>query len=318
MQKAQILSRARAIAMLASVPLAGLSVRASAQGDAVIRIGTTSSDVNAGALIAQDAGFYKRAGLNVSITMFSAAGAVTAALAGGALDVGLTDAIVLANAANRGIPIVSIAGGGLYERGRSATVWLSVAKSSRYKTAKDLEGQTIAVVSLESLSGIAVRSWLAKNGADVTKVRFVEMPFAVMPSALQRKSVAAAFMGEPVHSQVVSEVRDVTDAFSAIADRQCITEWVTTRGWLAQNRQTAKRLVKAVYDCAKWSNEHQDLTAPILMKYAKLDAAKVSSMRRVLYATEMTPALIQPEIDAGVRFNAIARPTNAADLIATV
>jgi NitT/TauT family transport system substrate-binding protein len=274
--------------------------------------------VNAEALIAQDAGFYKRAGLPVTITLFSGAGAVTAAMAGNAIDVGLTDAVVLANAANRGFPIVAIAGAGLYERGRSATVWLTVSKDAPYKTAKDFEGQTIAVVSLESLSGIAVKSWLAKNGADVGKVRFIEMPFSTMPSALQRKTVAAAFMGEPVRSQVVAEVRDITDGFSAIAERQCITEWSTTRNWLARNPDKAKRLVNAVYECARWANDHQDQTAPILMKYAKLDPSKIGAMRRVRYATELTPELIQPEIDAGVRFNAIARSATASTLIAEV
>jgi NitT/TauT family transport system substrate-binding protein len=303
---------------MTAAPLLGLATRVNAESDAPIRIGTTTSDVNAGALIAEDAGFYKRANVPVTITRFSGAGAVAGAMAGNAIDVGLTDSVVLANAANRGFPIVAIAGAGLYERGRSATVWLTVAKDSPYKVAKDFEGQTIGVVSLESLSGIAVKSWLAKNGADVGKVRFIEMPFSTMPAALKRKTIAGAFMGEPVHSQVVSEVRDITDGFSAIAERQCITEWATTRNWLAQNPEKAKRLVKAVYECARWANEHQDQTAPILMKYAKLDPSKVGAMRRVLYATELTPALIQPQIDAGVRFNAIAQSAAASKLIAEV
>ncbi len=317
MNEARLFTRARALAVLASVPALGIAGSVRAQSGA-IRIGTSTSDVNAGALFAHDAGFFKKAGLNVEITMFSAAGAMAAAVAGNAIDVAMTDSIVLANAANRGIPIVAIAGGGMYERGRSSTVFLSVGKASPYKTAKDFEGQKIAVVSLESLSGIAVRAWLAQNGADISKVLFVEMPFAAMLSAIQRKTVAGAFLGEPAHSQSTSELRDVTDAFGAMADRLCITEWVTTRGWIQQDPDRAKRLVRAVYDCAKWSNDHPELTAPILMKYAKFDPEKIAAMRLVRYATEFGPNLIQPEIDAGVKFKAIARPTNAADLIVAV
>jgi NitT/TauT family transport system substrate-binding protein len=318
MNDARFLTRARALAVLTSAPAIGFARRADAQSELPVRIGTSTSDVNAGPFFAQDGGFFKKFGINAEITVLPGAGAMAAAVAGGAIDVALTDAIVLANAANRGIPIVAIAGAGMYERGRSSTVFLSVAKDAPYKTAKDFEGQKIGVVSLESLSGIAVRAWLAKNGADVTKVLFVEMPFATMVSGLQRNSVAGAFLGEPYHSQAAADVRDVTDAFGAMADRLCITEWITTRAWIQQNPDRAKRLVRAVYECAKWSNEHPELTAPILMKHSKLDLDKVAAMRRVRYATEFSPALIQPEIDAGVKFKAIGRPTNAADLIVAV
>jgi NitT/TauT family transport system substrate-binding protein len=315
---ARSFTRAHALATIICAPLVGLATRADAQSEFRVRIGTSTSDVNAGPFIAQDAGFFKKAGINAEITILPGAGAMAAAVAGGAIDVALTDSIVLANAANRGIPIVAIAGGGMYERGRSSTVFLSVAKDAPFKTARDFEGQKIGVVSLESLSGIAVRAWLAKNGADVGKVLFVEMPFATMVSALQRNSVAGAFLGEPYHSQAAADVRDITDAFGAMADRLCITEWITTRGWMQQNPDGAKRLVRAVYDCAKWANEHPDLTAPILVKYAKVDPEKIATMRRVRYATDFSPGLIQPEIDAGVKFKAIARATNAADLIMAV
>ena len=50
-------------------------------------------------------------------------------------------------------------------------------KSRPAKAAKDLEGGTIALVALKSITEAAVRDWLRMNGADLTKIKF-EMPYA--------------------------------------------------------------------------------------------------------------------------------------------
>lgn len=310
--------RSQALAALAAVPAIGVPVTIRAQSTAPIRIGVVVADTYAAGLYASDAGFFTRAGLDVDVRIFPGSGAVAVAAAGNALDVGLTDAVVLSNAANRGVPLVAIAGSGLYGPGQ-ATAFVCVRRDAPYKTAKDFEGQAFAVVTLVSISSTAVKTWLARNGADLAKIRFIEMPFSEMAAAMMRGTVAGAFLAEPALSQAPPEIVILADAYAAIARSFLISNWFTTRDWLARNPEVARRLVATIEIAARWANQHHDLTEPMLVKYAKLDPDKVHAMRRCPYAvTPIQAAMLQPVIDAAVRLNAIERPVNAADLIARV
>jgi len=308
--------RGAALALVAAGAALARARPVGAQG-APIRFGAVVADTYAEGLFATDAGFFSRAGLNVDVHVFPGSGAVAVAAAGGAVDIGLTDAVVLANAVNRSVPLAAIAGSGLYLTG-TATALLCTARSAPYKKATDFEGQAVAVVTLVSISSTAVKAWFVKGGADLTKIRFIEMPFPEMPAAIARGAVAGAFLAEPTLSQSTDLVV-LADAYAAIGSGFLISNWFTTRDWLGRNPDVAKRLVATIYESARWANAHHDLTAPILVKYAKLDPDKVRVMRRAPYATTpLQPGQLQPVLDAAARLGTIQHPANAADLIAKV
>lgn len=261
-----------------------------------------------------DGGFFKRAGLNVEMTLLPSAGTITNALAGGALDVGLTDALVLANAVNRGLPLVAIAGSGLFRTSNPSSA-LCVAKTSAVSSARDFEGQAIAINTLVSLASMGIQMWLGRNGANAAAVHFIEMPVSEMPAALAHGTVAGAYITEPQLSLARADLRIVAIPYSSIADQFLISLVVTTRAWLAQNVEMAKRLVAATYETARWANQHHDLTAPILAKYSKLEPEVIRNMQRSLFATNLEPRLVQPVLDTAFAYKALDRATSAADLI---
>src|SRR6185312_6397955 len=87
---------------------------AGAQPDRPLRIGAETNETYGEALYGVDGGFFRRAGLTVEPQLFASAGPIATAVAAGAIEVGLTDALVLANAVKRGVPLVAIAGAGLF------------------------------------------------------------------------------------------------------------------------------------------------------------------------------------------------------------
>jgi len=306
-------SRAAALGLIAGS--AALPLRATAQTLPVIRAGVQFSNETFSELeYGVEAGIFTRNRLDVQTTSFASAGPIAAALAGGALDVGSVDVIVLANAVNRGVPLVALAGSGLF-RTKEPTSGLCVSNTSTLRTAKSFEGATIAVGTLVSLTSIALRMWLAQNGANVDKVQFVEMKFAEMPAALQRGTVAAAYVVEPLLTQYAEQLKLVATPYSVIADTFPISLIVTTRAWLAQNADTARRFVAATYETARWVNANRPQTAVMLAKYTKLDLPVVQKMSRTLFATSLEPAMIQPVLNAATANKLIDRPTNAADLM---
>jgi NitT/TauT family transport system substrate-binding protein len=313
-------SRARMLGLLAVAPAALYARRAAAQQQsAPLRIATAVGDSYASPYFTADGGFLAKAGLSAEITLLNNGSAVMAAVAGGTVDIGLSDAIQLANAYNRGIPFKFFAGGGLYTTSAPTTV-MCVGKSSPIRAPKDLEGQTIAMLALSSVTEIAVREWMKNNGVDQTKVKLFEMPGSDIPGALARGTVGAGVIVEPVLTAALTsgDVRAFAKPFDAVAKQFYISSWFARGEWLAKNPDVAKKLTAAIYDAARWANANHDQSGAILAKYAKLDPDRIKSMTRVQMATVLDAKFMQPVLDGAVAYKLIAKPTSAADLMAPV
>ena len=75
---------------------------------------------------------------------------------------------------------------------------LMVRKDTKIRTAKHLEGKTIAVNNLNNVGTLAINTAMAKEGGDYTKVKYTEVPFPEMNAALEApKRVDAIWQVEP-------------------------------------------------------------------------------------------------------------------------
>lgn len=310
------MTRARALA-LGAAALAARPTLALAQAPLTIRLGSSTADSYASPYYAIDQGFMAKSGLAVDVTILPNGERLVQAMAGGALDVALADPIQVANAAVAGVPLAFFAGGGLYSTAAPTTL-LVVTKNATFRDAKDFEGQTLAVVGLASISALAVKEYLRKGGADLDRVKLVELGFPAMTAAVARGTVAAAFVGEPVLSSGRDDVKPFAKAYDAIGTSFYICAWFATRDWLGKNAEVAKRLTQVAYDTARWANAHQSDTAPILAKYMKLDVDRVRAMTRVTFATTLEGRLMQPVLDAGVRYKQLEKPVDATTLFIRV
>jgi ABC-type nitrate/sulfonate/bicarbonate transport system substrate-binding protein len=257
---------------------------------------------------------FAAAGLDVQVMSFVNGSAQAEACAGGAIDVGLGEATELANGISRGLPFAVFASGSVYDTA-APTSRFCVAANSAFHGPKDFEGQTVAVPALTSLSSMAVRAWLAKGGADLSKTHFIEVPLNAIIAAVQRGTVAGGLVGEPFLSAAGNTVRYLTSPYDSVAKRFVISDWFATRAWLTSNKAVAKRLSDVIYDTARWANAHHDESAPILAKYTKIDLDVIRKMVRVPYATSFQPQLMQPVLDTAFAYGGLTRHMNASELI---
>jgi ABC-type nitrate/sulfonate/bicarbonate transport system substrate-binding protein len=309
--------RARALALIAAGSAALLPVRARAQTAPKIRLGSVGAgDSYALPFYAQEGGFFTRAGLNVEVQEVSNPGSIIAAVAGNSLDAGFADPPLLANASNRGLPMAYFAAGGLYSADAPTTV-LCVAPNSTIRTARDLYGNSIAIVVLASIGAAAIRAWIKSSGADLTQIKLIELPFTTMVTAVIKGDVGAAFVGEPYLTQAKNDIRRWANAFDAIANRFLINACFSARPWLARNPDLAARLAQALSETARWANAHHDESAPILAKYSKVPVDVARTMTRVRFA-DFDVRLVQPVLDTAFKFKLLERPVNAADIAVRV
>jgi NitT/TauT family transport system substrate-binding protein len=283
----------------------------------VLRVGATANDTYAQAYYADELGLFSKAGLNVSISTFANGAAVSEAVVGGALDVGVSNPVQIANAVVHGIPFVYFAGGGLYST-NAPTTQLAVSASSAIKSAKDFEGTTLAISALKDITNLALTSYLLKGGVDLGKVRIIEMPFAEMGPSLQRGIVSGAVISEPslTRAAEAGQARPFSKVFDMIGPRFYISGWFTTTDWYKKNVALAKRYAQVMAETAKWANANHDKSAEILQRVAKLDEKTTKTMVRCMYAETLDASLMLPSLELAYRAKLLDRAVLPSELIA--
>jgi NitT/TauT family transport system substrate-binding protein len=309
------LKRRQVLALGTSALALGFTRAVSAQTAAPVRVGVALNDPYMEPFYARDRGFFSTAGVSVDIGPLANGGRILQGVAGGAIDVGVGELTQIANAIEHGVPLAVFAGGAI-QRPEDPTLILCVAKDARIRNAKDLEGQTVAVSTLNSLPAAATMLWLEKGGADLSKVKLFELPLGEMGPALARGTVSAALMGEPFITDNKDTVKHLSVPFDSVAPSFYIGCWYAQRDWLTKNADTAKRFASAIYAAGGWANTHRSDSAVIEANYVKLDAARLATMPRNTFAQGLDPKLMQPVLDLALRYKMLATPLLAANIIA--
>lgn len=309
------LSRRRAVRLAAAPLLAALPAPLRAQTAPALRVAATANDTFAEAYYAQDAGIFRRAGLDVDLQTFTNGQQVVTAVTTGSADVGVSNPVSVIQAVQHDVPLLCVASAAVYSSDVPGTA-LFVAKDAPYRTAKDLAGQTVGLGSLRDLSTAGVTAWFAANGVDMATVKVVEVPFSEMGPALARGTIAAASIPEPAQDAARPLIRLLANYFDVVAKRFMLCMWVATPAFIQGHREVARRFADTIYDTAKWANAHHAESAAILSKYAHIDAAVTSRMTRSVYSESLAPNELQPVIDISYKYKLINAPLRAPDLMA--
>jgi NitT/TauT family transport system substrate-binding protein len=279
-----------------------------------VRVGAFPFDPFAEPYYGKGAGIFARAGFDLQISALANGGAVSAALAGGALDVGIGDLVTGVTAIGAGLPVVLLAAASLYKSTDDSALIL-VLKESPVRGARDLAGKTMAVPTLVGQTSVATKAWLAQNGLSADSVKFVEMGQGASYAALQRGQVDATLLVEPSITPVRSTVRDIGHPFDAFAKEFVFGAWYANRAWFEADVARTKRIIAAIYDTARWANDHRTETMAMLVEAGKYDPDRIRNIARSTFATSLQPALVQPVLNLAAQYKAVDKVYDAAALV---
>jgi NitT/TauT family transport system substrate-binding protein len=307
-------TRARFL-LTSAAALAAASPRAlGAQTLTKLRVAAIPIDVSGTVYYGSDLGMFKKAGLDLELTSMGSGAAVAPAVASGAMDIGSSNFISLAQGHERGIPFVMVAPSGAYTS-KSPSTQLLVLKTSPIKTAKDLNGKIVAVSSLNNIAQITVSAWVDKNGGDYKSVKFIEVPYGQMGPALSSGRVDALEVAEPFLTTALSN-----DARSLAADGDVIgQQWIEggyfcTIDFAKRNSDTLKKFAQVIADAGRWANANPEAASLILQKTSKVAPKKL--MFHIVFPEKFKPADAQPLIDAAAKYGALKAPFPSADMMA--
>ncbi len=291
----------------------GVAVPAVAQTPTKLRIGITSVESYAQGAYAQAMGFFEQAGLDVDVQYLTNGSVVTAATVGGSIDFGTTNCVSMANAYVHGFPIYCVAPSSLYTSASPTTV-LVTTKDSPIRTAKDLIGKVLGITTLHDLMQASVMKWIDDNGGDSRTISYPEIHNADLMGALTAKRVDASILLEPQLTDNRDVVRILAKPYDAVASLLMISGWITTKSFYDANRATVAKFGAVMRQTADWANKNPAQAADILSRLSKIPLETVLKMNHNVWGTTLDPALIQPTIDASVKYGFLPHPFTATDM----
>ena len=269
------------------------------------------------ALYAASGGLFKRYGISASIVGERSGSAIASGILGGAFDIGKTGLVGLIVARAKNVPFVLVGAGGI-STSAAPIVGLLVKADSPIKSAADLNGKTVAVSALSDIFSLATQAWMEKNGGKPETIKQLEFPVSAVPEALINGRVDAGAVSEPVLQRALQDgkLRVLANVFDAIAPRFMYTGWFATVDWTGKHQVEAVAFNHAMRDASVYANSHREQTVDALSQFTSVPAAIVSKMTRVESGTVLDPKLIQPVIDACVKYKFIPASFDARELIA--
>jgi NitT/TauT family transport system substrate-binding protein len=280
----------------------------------VVKTGLIPADIGAAAEFARELGYFRDAGLNVEIEIMQSGPAIAPAVVGGSLSVGAMNSGSLAAAHERGLPLLYFAPAATTPPASLANAMLVRADSPIHSGA-DLNGKTVGIVAVKTLEHACMLLWVDKHGGDSKSLKFAELPYAEMSTALQTRRIDACLASEPFATLSHGPTRVLAGVFSAMPAPFLSYGYFATEAWLTANADAATKYAAAIHRAAVWANGHKKESGQMVATLTKLDPALVATMARTQYATTLEASAIQPAIDVMVTYGMLPATMDASTLI---
>jgi NitT/TauT family transport system substrate-binding protein len=227
--------RCRTLALIGALTVAAL-LPAAAQTKKVA-VGYASASDFLPAFIGKEKGCFENRGLDVTLTRIPIVGNIPPALVAGSLQIGMSTATVLLQAADGGIDLNVVAGATRMLKD-NPTISLVVRKELQVKSAADLKGKKIGVPGVNSVADVMFRKWLKNNGVNLNDVTFIETPFPQMNDLLRAGTVDGVLAVEPIRSRIVGSgtgYRIPEEYYVAVSPDSILAFWIATSSWAKAN-----------------------------------------------------------------------------------
>lgn len=302
---------------LSAAVLATAPRRAAAQALETMRIVGVPTDDMTPVYYAIQKGLYQKAGLDVQVVPTPSGSVATTAVVSGASELGKGSPIASMVAHLRGLPIVAIGNGTIWDVHRPYNV-ITVATDSPVKTGADLNGKIAASPGLNDINSLAISAWVDKNGGDASTLKWIEVPVSEAAAALIEHRIDVCALLEPQLTDALEtgKVRVLSPGFNAIADRFVIGLYFTNPDYAAKHPDAVRTWMRVTYDAGAYTNAHRPETAPMMSQITKIPLPLFQKMARAEAGTMSSgsPTLLQPLVEAAAKYKQIPRAFPAKEM----
>jgi NitT/TauT family transport system substrate-binding protein len=260
-----------------------------------------TSGYNVPIWVTQEAGLFKKYGVNVELIMISGAAQSMQAMLANETQVANTSGAAPINAKLQGADAVIVATS--YD-----LVPYGFVVHGDIRTAADLKGKRVAISRFGGVTELAVKLALEKLGLSIRDVTMIQAgPDAQRIPAVASGAVAASVLAPPgLFAASAHGLRTLLD-LSDLGAKYPTSSFFVMRPYLTQNRSTIKKFLMALTEGLHRYVHDKEFSAWVTQKYTKLKDPEIVSKTHEYYAKK---TLLVPITDAEAIKNAM--PEKAA------
>jgi NitT/TauT family transport system substrate-binding protein len=272
---------------------------------------------NAAMFMAMEKGFFKAEGLELETVPMAGGALIVQGVTSGDLQIGWTNVISLYQAHVERFDFKLIAGGATNVKGTHESHAIQVLKSSPIIRASDLEGKTVAVNTLNNIVHLMAMAWIDKNGANSSKVKFVEVPFPQMEAALVGGKIDAASIHEPFATAAVEkgQTRVLAYPWGDVLPKFLIASWFASEKWIAKNKEMGQAFVRAISRGIDAIQTDPAGSRAAMVKWAGLNPDLAAKIGLPVFEKGISEKDVQATIDLTQKYKLIPRSIKARDVI---
>jgi NitT/TauT family transport system substrate-binding protein len=262
-------------------------------------------------------GFFKQEKLTIKPQLAEGGAAITPAVVSGDFQIGFSNTISLLIAASKNLPVVIISQGVLAGKTeKDAWADLLVLKDGPIKSGKDLEGKTIAVNTLKNICEVTIKASLEKDGVDVSKLKFTEVPFPDMLAALESGRVDGACEVEPFVSQgKAGPARGIDPFYVRTAPDLTVATYFTSKSYAEKNADVVKRFVKAMNKSLSYAQSHSQEVRDVLTEYTEIPKDAAQQIKLPVWRTDLNQQTIEQLSELSKKYGLIESEPDLNELI---
>jgi NitT/TauT family transport system substrate-binding protein len=293
----------------------GSSTSTAADGSSITVLRSTGSTFEP-LYIAQDQGYFKAAGLNVTIKAGAQDTSQNApSVLNGEAQFAMTDSSGFLKAAAQKLPVRIVSNLQAATTKTPPSDGLLVRKDSSIKSYADLEGKTVGLSALGGTLQFICEYSAKQDGADPSKIKFVALPLTSLNDAVTKGQVDAVYAFatflDAGKASGLSAIGIGTNALPGLPQALLFS----SQTWLAKNAATAKKFTDAMSKAFDYANAHPEAVRDVDTKYTKLPADYIKNRSIQLFSAPIDTAVLQTVVTDMVQFGLLKTAPDANSLL---
>jgi NitT/TauT family transport system substrate-binding protein len=267
--------------------------------------------------VGKEKGFFAKQNIELDLSTAGGGAAIIPGVISGQMQFGFSNISSMLIAQTKGLNLVGVAPGASSSGvAGSDFAAIIVSGDSPLKSAKDLEGKTVAVNNLNNIGDTGVRAAVRAAGGDPSKVKFLEVPFPDMPAALADKRIEAGWIVEPFLTIARDRGAKVLSwNLLDVAPKMMIAVYFTSDKYAKENPDMVKRFKAAITESLAYADAHSDEVRKAIPTFTRITPEIAARITLPKWPTEMNRQSTQVLADLALKDGLVTKKPDVAALL---
>lgn len=289
----------------------GTTVKKDSNGTVSVTVLRSTGSTFEPLYIAQDQGYFKAAGLNVTIKPGAVDTSQNApSVINGEAQFAMTDSSGFLKAAAQGLPVQLVSGLQSSTTTTAPSDGLVVKANSSIKSFADVEGKTIGLAALGGTLQFISEYSAKAAGADPSKIKFVALPLPSLNDAVASGKVDGAYLFATfLDAAKAAGMRTIGIGTNALPGLPQALLFGSSK-FLSTNPDVAKKFEGAIAKAIDYANSNGPAVRAVDTKYTKLPPAYIANRTIQKFSADINTAVVKTVADGMLEFKLITKPVN--------